>query len=149
VSYAIVGENTVVKAGSTISRGSVLSSNVVVGAHVTIAPFTRVGSCKHPDEEVPPTPPSLSRRCVTSSRCPIGERGRRRRRSRSQGGQPRQLRHRHSRRRGGGLRVEVWSRGCVISPLASPHHTQLAMSSVSRTLRRTTSTMLTPPTFCP
>lgn len=33
-------------------RGCVLSSNVVVGTNVVIAPFTRIGSCKHPDEEV-------------------------------------------------------------------------------------------------
>jgi hypothetical protein len=32
-------------------RGCVLSSNVVVGSNVTISPFTRIGSCKHPDEE--------------------------------------------------------------------------------------------------
>lgn len=66
ISYSIIGENSVVKSGSTISRfalvsllhitisarGCVLSSNVVVGSNVIISPFTRIGSCKHPDEEV-------------------------------------------------------------------------------------------------
>lgn len=49
---SIIGENSVVKSGSSVSRGCVLSSGVVVGANISLAPFTRVGSCRHPDEEL-------------------------------------------------------------------------------------------------
>lgn len=36
----------------SLHRGCVLSSDVVVGAGVTLKEYTRVGSCRHPDEEV-------------------------------------------------------------------------------------------------
>jgi NDP-sugar pyrophosphorylase family protein len=52
VTHSIIGERSIVRAGASVSRGCVLSSGVVVGAGVTLPEYTRVGSCRHPDEEV-------------------------------------------------------------------------------------------------
>lgn len=49
---SIIGENSTIKSGSSIQRGCVLSNDIVVDTNVTLGPFTRVGSCKHPDEEL-------------------------------------------------------------------------------------------------
>jgi acetyltransferase-like isoleucine patch superfamily enzyme len=58
-SHQVSSDLSLVVLSSDSDRGCVLSSNVVVGAQVTIAPFTRVGSCKHPDEEVAFSTPTL------------------------------------------------------------------------------------------